>query len=278
MAAEVHVALLTPAADGGGRVDELALAAHVRWLAGIGVDGMLVAGTTGEGPLLEDRDVVRAITCTAEATAGGGLQVIAQVGRPGTEATVALARAAADAGATAVAVVVPYYFAYDDEQLLRHYAAVATASPLPVIAYTIPARTNNDISPELLGRLADEGIAGIKDSSKSLERHLEYLEVARRRDLRVYMGSDGLAVSALRSGATGLMSAIANAVPERLVELRDAVAQSDWQRAESIQTELTALRTRLAEERPLVVLKREVSHRLAAIGERYPATLRQPLG
>ncbi|MCW3101471.1 MAG: dapA [Chthonomonadaceae bacterium] len=277
MAAEVHVALLTPA-SADGQVDEGALGAHLEWLASTGVDGLLVAGTTGEGPLLEDREVECAVARATEAAAGR-MQVVVQVGRPATHATVALARVAATAGATAVAVVVPYYFAYDDDQLLRHFAAVTAAvAPLPVVAYSIPARTQNDVSPALLRRLAGEGVAGIKDSTKSLERHLEYLDVAREHALRVYMGSDGLALEALRVGATGLMSAIANVMPEKMLALRDAVADANWPLAEAIQDELTAFRVQAARQRPLVWLKADLSRRLHEMGAYYSADLRLPLG
>jgi 4-hydroxy-tetrahydrodipicolinate synthase len=275
--AEVHVALLSPA-GAGGRLDEAALAGHVRWLAAAGVDGLLVAGTTGEGPLLEDGEVVRAVACAVGA-GDGALQVVAHVGRPSTRATVRLARAAAEAGASAVAAVVPYFFALDDEQLLGHFAAVAAAiAPVPLIAYSIPARAQNDISPELLGRIADRGVAGIKDSTKSLERHHEYLGVARGHPgLRVYMGSDGLALDALRAGATGLMSAVANVLPERMMALRDAVAGEQWPVAEAIQDELLAFRAETARHRPLAALKQRLAARLEAAGEQYPVDVRRPL-
>jgi dihydrodipicolinate synthase/N-acetylneuraminate lyase len=275
---EVHVALLTPA-DADERLDGAALAAHVRWLADAGVDGVLVAGTTGEGPLLHDDDVTAAVAAAADA-AEGRLQVVAHVGRPATRATVRLARAAAEAGATAASAVVPYYFPLDDDQLLRHFAAVAEAvAPLPLIAYAIPERTRNDISPVLLDRLAGAGVAGIKDSTKSLERHLEYVDVARRHPgLRVYMGSDALALEALRAGATGLMSAVANALPESVVSLRDAAAEERWPAAEAVQQEILAFRADVARERALVGLKQHVARRLGEVGGIYPATVTAPLG
>jgi 4-hydroxy-tetrahydrodipicolinate synthase/2-dehydro-3-deoxy-phosphogluconate/2-dehydro-3-deoxy-6-phosphogalactonate aldolase len=276
MSAEVHVALLTPA-DGEGLLDERALAGHVDWLADSGADGVLVAGTTGEGPLLDDEDVTRAVAVAAEAAAGR-LQVVAHVGRPSTRATVRLAREAAAAGATSVAAVVPYYFAFDEDQLLGHFAELAAAVPLPVVAYTIPVRTHHEVSGALLERMIGSGLAGIKDSTKSEERHAEYLEVARRHEgTRVYMGSDGLALMALREGATGLMSAVANAIPERVVALRDAVAAEDWTAAETLQDEILAFRTRIKQGPDFVALKQEVAERLSA-DRRYPTDVRRPLG
>jgi len=258
---------LTPlAADGG--VDTDALQAHVRRLVSAGIDGVLVAGTTGEGPLLDDDEVVRAVEAAA-----GETHVVAHVGRPATEATARLAVRALEAGADEVSAVVPYYYGLDDDQLLSHFTAVADAvAPAKLLVYTIPARTVNEVSVDLLDRLAGAGIAGLKDSTKSIERHAEYLGVAGRHPgFRVYMGSDGLALEALQRGASGLMSAIANVRPELTVALRDAVAAGEIERARELEQELLAVRN---EARTLPALKRLVAERV----ERYPVAVRAPVG
>jgi dihydrodipicolinate synthase/N-acetylneuraminate lyase len=231
-----------------------ALRAHCCWLVESGIDGVLVAGTTGEGPLLADDDVVRAVSAVA-----GETRVMAHVGRPSTSATLALARRALEAGADEVSVVVPYYYELGDEQLLAHFQAVA-----PALVYVIPARTANDVSASLLDRLAAAGIVGVKDSTKSLARHEEYLQVARRRPgFRVYMGSDGLAADALERGATGVISAIANVRPDLVVALRDGTREA--------QEEVLAVR---AAAGGLAGLKRLVAEGIAG----YPVAVRAPLG
>jgi 4-hydroxy-tetrahydrodipicolinate synthase len=94
-----------------------------------------------------------------------------------------------------VSVVVPYYYELGDDQVLAHFSAVVEALGA-VLAYVIPARTVNDVSAPLLARLAAAGVAGVKDSTKSLERHEAFLDVGRRHQgFRVYMGSDGLAAA-----------------------------------------------------------------------------------
>lgn len=255
--AEVFAALLTPLADDGG-VDEAALRTHCRSLVAAGVDGVLVAGTTGEGPLLGDDEVVRLVSAVA-----GETRVLAHVGRPSTAATVALAERALDAGADQLSVVVPYYYELAEEQILRHFSAVVEAVS-PLLAYVIPARTVNDVSAALLDRLAQAGVAGVKDSTKSLERHEQYLDVARgQAGFRVYMGSDGLAAEALERGATGLISAVANVRPELVVALRDG--------AREVERELLAVR---AEAGGVSGLKRLVAERI----DGYPVAVRAPLG
>jgi 4-hydroxy-tetrahydrodipicolinate synthase len=273
---EVHVALLTPADEQGG-VDEAALGAHVSWLAAAGVDGFLVAGTTGEAPLLDEGEIVRAVEATSERAVGR--QVVAHVGRAATRESVRLARAASAAGATAVAAVTPYFFDYGDDQLLAHFSAVAdAAAPLPLVAYTIPSRTHSELSPDLFERLTGIGVAWLKDSTKSLDRHHEYLDVARRHGGRVFMGSDGLALEALEAGASGLMSAVANVIPERVVALRDAVVAGEDEAAQALREEILTFRAETAQLRPMVALKERLAARLATSGGHYPTAMRLPLG
>ena len=205
---------------------------------------------------------------------------IAHVGRPGTASTIRLARCALAAGASSIAAVVPYFFELGDDQMLRHFTAVADAiAPVPLIAYNVPARTGNDISAALFSRLIEHGIGGLKDSTKSLERHLEYLQAAADGGgVPVYMGSDWLACAALQAGATGLVSAAANAVPEQVMALRDAVAAKDFAKAAVLQQQVASLRAATRREPQLVGLKRRVERLLEPGVERYPVRVRLPLG
>lgn len=263
------VALLTPF-DADGRVDLRALERHVEFVVGAGVDALMPAGTTGEGVLLDDDELVRVVEAAVRA-AGGAATVLAHVGRAATAATVRLARRALDAGANAVSAVVPYYYAVDDAQVVGHFRALISAvDGAAAYAYTIPARTGNELSAAAAGELVAAGLGGIKDSTKSLERHEEYLALG----TPVLMGSDGLVLDALRLGAAGCVSAIANLRPELLVGLVRAHAAGRRDVAEELQRDVSALRTALASEPALVGLKRAVATRI----EGYPSGLRAPLG
>jgi hypothetical protein len=122
------------------------------------------AGTTGEGPLLSDDEIESLVGAVVEA-ASGRVSVLAHVGRPGTQATVHLARRALAAGADSVSAVVPYYYALDDGALVSHYRALLAALPTAqVYAYTIPSRTRNELAADAVRLLAGEGLAGVKDS------------------------------------------------------------------------------------------------------------------
>jgi dihydrodipicolinate synthase/N-acetylneuraminate lyase len=255
-------ALFTPF-DEDGRVDREALV-------------VMPCGTTGEGPLLDEDEVADVVEATVKAAAGG--TVIAHVGRPGTEATIRLARRAVDVGASAISAVVPYYYPLAPEQTLRHYRSLIEAVPdIPVFAYTIPERTGNQLEPETLEALADQGLAGLKDSTKSFDRHLEYLAAAKGHDLRVLMGSDGMVLEALRAGAAGSVSALANLRPDLLASLKRAFAEGQEEEAERTQEELTDLRSSFSQGPALAALKQAVSESLLRLGVRYPPALRAPL-
>ncbi|HEV8682172.1 MAG TPA: dihydrodipicolinate synthase family protein [Actinomycetota bacterium] len=269
-------ALFTPFGEDGG-VDREALAGHVRFLFDKGIDAVMPCGTTGEGPLLDDEVVEEVVAATVEAA--GGRTVIAHVGRPGTEATIRLARRAVVAGASAISAVVPYYYSLAPEQTLRHYRSLLEAVPdVPVFAYTIPDRTGNQLERETLEALAHDGLAGLKDSTKSFDRHLEYLAAAKGNDLRVLMGSDGMVLEALRAGAAGSVSALANLRPDLLVRLKRAFLEGREEEAERTQKEIAELRSSFSEGPTLSALKRAVAESLAEVGVKYPPMLRAPLG
>jgi dihydrodipicolinate synthase/N-acetylneuraminate lyase len=273
----VVVALLTPFGE-DGRLDVAIFQEHVAFLVSQGVDAVMPAGTTGEGPLLDDNEVVKLVAAAVTAS-GGRITVLAHVGRAATDATVRLAGRALGAGADGVSAVVPYFYALEDGQVLDHYRAVTGAvGDLPTYAYTIPARTGNELSPAVVAKLADEGVAGLKDSTKSLERHRKYLDATRGRPFRILMGSDGLVLDALRAGAAGCVSAAANARPDLLVRLNHAFVAGDEPRAERLQAELSAVREELSRGPALTGIKRAAAAVLRDRGVAYPERLRGPLG
>ena len=269
-------ALLTPF-DDRGRVDHEALRAHVDYLVSEGIDGIMPCGTTGEGPLLEVEEAAAVVEEVVKAS-GGSLAVVAHVGRPATDATVQLAHRAIDAGASAVSAVVPYYYSLDEGQVIRHYRSLVHAvGETPAYAYNIPSRTGNDLSAPAVQALSDEGVAGLKDSTKSFDRHLEYLGAAPD-GFDVFMGSDAMVLDALRAGAAGAVSAVANLRPDLFVALKKAVADGDDADATAMQDEIARVREQVSRGPALTGLKGAVADHLRARGNVYPTGLRAPLG
>jgi 4-hydroxy-tetrahydrodipicolinate synthase len=276
----ILAALLTPFDEQDG-VDHEALGAHVNDLISEGVDGIMPCGTTGEGPLLTIDEAAEVIETVVD-VASGRVAVLAHVGRAATGETVQLGRRAAEAGANGLFACLPYYYAVDERQIIRHYTTLIGASDLPVFAYTIPSRTGNELSPKALQVLAGEQLAGVKDSTKSFERHREFLDVARATEspdeFRVFMGSDTMVLDALQAGAAGSVTALANLRPDLLVSLKRAFIEDDQVEAKSLQEEIAGVRSEVSSGPPLSALKAAVASRLSARGVAYPTRLRAPLG
>jgi 4-hydroxy-tetrahydrodipicolinate synthase len=274
----ITVALLTPfGAD--NRVDLEALRAHVEVLVEAGVDGLMPCGTNGEGPLLDEDEAAAVIAATIEA-AGGRVRVLAHVGRPSTRATSRLAKRALADGADAVSAVVPYYYGLEPEQMLAHYRALLEAAGRkPAFAYTIPARTGNELPAEVVGTLARNGLAGLKDSTKSFEQHRAYLQATRATDgFAVLMGSDAMVLDALKAGAAGSVSALSNVRPDLLVALKEAFLDGRDDDAAALQEEIAQRREEISRGPAIAGVKQAAAAALAARGIDYPTRLRAPLG
>jgi dihydrodipicolinate synthase/N-acetylneuraminate lyase len=273
----VVVALLTPY-DDGGAPDPDAVRAHVDLLVEAGVDAVMPCGTTGEGPLLSDEEVAAVVRATV-AAAGGRVPVLAHVGRPGTAATLALARRAVADGAAAISAVVPYYYAAGDDEIRAHYAALIDGAGAPVYAYTIPSHTHRELAPALLERLIADGLAGLKDSTKSAARHREYQAAVRAQGVpfALFGGTAGLVLEALRGGSAGTVLAMANVHPEPCVALARAVGDGRDADAERAQADVAAAEEGLRAAGGIPAFKRAVAERLAERGAAYPAAVRAPL-
>jgi dihydrodipicolinate synthase/N-acetylneuraminate lyase len=271
----VLAALLTPF-DERGELDRAALRDHVEFVIEGGVDGIMPCGTTGETALLEPDEVLAVVETVVEAAAGR-VPVVAHVGRPSTPATARLIERAIAAGADAVAAILPYYYAVGDRQVVAHFRGLLQAAgDTPLFAYTFPARTGNDLSAEALATLAGDGLAGLKDSTGSLERQREYLDAAP--GAQIFVGSPSLLLGALQAGSRGTVAALANLRPDLIAGVAHAWRDGRAEEAERLQGEVAELEREMKSGPPLVNLKTAVAETMAARGARYPSALRSPLG
>jgi 4-hydroxy-tetrahydrodipicolinate synthase len=233
------------------RPDLETLQEHIQTLEGEGCTGVLLMGTTGEGPSLglEERTAI----IREGRLAAGSMKVLAGTGCASLADTLHLTRRAFDLGVDAVLIVPPFYYKNITDQGLeayyRHVLEAAVPEDGSVLMYHIPQVTQVPISVSLLGGLVahdPERVVGIKDSSGDLV-HLKVLcELDPR--LRVFTGNDSHFLSALQFGAAGCITAAANAFAPLVVEvLRAHNAGED---AETAQTMLTAVRTVLGDYQP----------------------------
>lgn len=219
----------TPFAPRTGEVDRDAFQANVRAHLQAGLDGVVVAGSNGEAPLLDEEERYRLVEA-ARAVVPGDRWLLAGTGAESTRASVRLARGAAERGADAVLVVAPHYFgaaAMTAEALVTHYRRIADESPVPVVLYNIPKYMHYSLAPQLVTELAaHENVAGIKDSSGDIALVSTYLG-ARSARFAVLLGSAQLLSEGVGMGADGGILAVSMFAPALVLSLFDAAKRRD---------------------------------------------------
>lgn len=220
-----HTALVTPFRD--NQIDEKAFRELIGFQITSGVAGIVPVGTTGESPTLPHDEHNTAIRIAVETTAGR-CHVIAGTGSNSTAEAISLTREAERLGASAALLVTPYYNKPSQEGLFQHYRAIAEATKLPLILYSIPGRCNVEIGVETTVRLAEAcpNIRAIKEAGGSVER-VSALRQALPGDFEILSGDDSLTLPFLSVGAVGVISVASNIIPAEVSRLVSAWLAGD---------------------------------------------------
>lgn len=220
----VVTAMVTPFAEDGS-LDIGAAADVARWLADHGSDGLVVAGTTGEGPVLTDPEKLDLWRAVAEAVT---VPVIANTGSNDTAHSVEMTRQAAGCGVAGVLVVTPYYNRPSQVGIEAHIRAAAAATDLPLLVYDIPVRTGRKVAHEVLVRLAREvpNVVGVKDATSDLAAAAR-LAAAVPSSFEVYSGNDDQTLGLLAVGAVGVISVASNWAGPQFAEMIAAFGKGD---------------------------------------------------
>jgi len=230
----------TDASDDG--IDTDALASVVDALVERGIGGLVPCGTTGEFASLSDTEYRTVVETTVDA-ADNRVPVMAGASATRAEATLARLEAAAEVGASAGLVTLPYFHGANapegDERFLR---AVAAETPIPIYLYNIPTCVGRAIAPEVIETVADaESVVGLKDSSGDFEYFLG-LDRQTPDDFACFQGYDSYFLPGLFAGSAGGINALTNAIPESFVSAVAAYEAGDHDRAREIQaTEIAPL-------------------------------------
>ncbi len=264
------VALVTPMTQAGA-VDYAALARLVEFHIDNGTDAIVSVGTTGESATLDFAEHDEVIRRTI-AFAAGRIPVIAGTGANATREALHLTKAAAEAGAAACLLVVPYYNKPTQEGLYQHFRTIAEQVDIPQILYNVPGRTGCDMLPETVARLAElPNIVGIKEAS-TLERIRTLIARCGER-IAIYSGDDPYAAEAILAGGKGVISVTANVAPQAMHELCAAALAGDRGGAERIDTRLGPLHKALfLEPNPIPVKWAVQQLGLIGPGIRLPLT------
>jgi 4-hydroxy-tetrahydrodipicolinate synthase len=263
-------ALVTPFS--AGRVAEDTFAGFVDWQITEGSSALVPCGTTGEVATLT-ADEHRELIAHAVQVAKGRVPVIAGCGTYSTAASIERVRAAADVGADAVLVVVPYYNRPSQAGIAAHFLAIADASPLPIVVYNVPTRTVADISVETLAEIAQHArIVAVKDATGNLGR-VSAQRLACGEGFVQLSGNDDMALGFNAMGGVGCISVTANVAPRLCSDFQKAMADCRWNDALKLQDRLYPLHAALFTDASPAPAK----YALSRVRPGFPQELRLPL-
>lgn len=228
----VFAAMLTPFGDDPSLIDKGRIEKLVDFIIDGGVSGLFPLGTTGEGfylPVIRRKEIAEVLINHVNRR----VAVILQTGALSLDDTIELSMHAKETGADGIGVITPFFYRVDEAAIYDYYLSVANVvSPLPVFVYNLPSMTNNDVSPELLLRLAKkkDNIIGIKYSSDNLRQFREY----RRKmgnGFSIFIGSDAMILPSFFEGGDGCVSGNASIYPGVVSSIYSAFKKGDLKKA-----------------------------------------------
>ena len=228
--------------DERGEVDTPALSTNIEKWNQTGITGYVALGSTGERVHLTERECQRVIEAARESVPAS-FAFIVGIGHQSTRVTIEEARQAAAASADAVLVLTPHFYRtkMTQEALVVHFRAVAEASPVPVLLYSMPEFTGLTLAPEAVARLAEhQNIIGIKDSSGDILSLTEILRLVPE-DFAVLTGNGAALYAALACGAHGAILAVGCVASRQCIAIFKAMRAGDHERARQLQRGLTPL-------------------------------------
>lgn len=234
------VALITPFKEDES-VDFDALKKLVEFQIKNGTDYLVVLGTTAETPTLtedEKEDIKRFVVEIAK----GRIPIVMGVGGNNTKAVVEKLQKTDLTGIDAILSVTPYYNKPSQEGIYQHYAAIAKASPIPVILYNVPGRTGVNMTADTTLRLANEfpNICAVKEASGNFTQ-IDLIIKNKPEDFMVISGDDGITFPLITLGAVGVISVIGNAFPREFSRMVRLALEGDYSSARQIHYRFTEL-------------------------------------
>lgn len=214
----IATALYTPFKNEGKTVDYAAFERLIERQLHFGINALVALGTTGESPTISAEERKEIISFVVKRV-NGRVPVIIGAGSNCTATAAKLAHEAEKLGAGAVLSVTPYYNKCNENGILRHYAAIAGATDLPIIIYNVPSRTGIDISPETYAKLARiKTVAAIKECNTSLEKLNRSINLTDG-EISFYCGSDEVLPDFINIGADGAISVSSNVIPDKIIDI-----------------------------------------------------------
>jgi 4-hydroxy-tetrahydrodipicolinate synthase len=245
-------ALVTPFLPDGS-LDEPTLRRLVRRQIDGGVHFLVPCGTTGESPTLTHAEHLRVAEITLE-EAKGKCPVLAGAGGYNTAEVVSLAKELESMGADGLLSVTPYYNKPSQEGLYQHYKAIAVATKLPIVLYSVAGRTGVNIEPATIRRLAAiDNIVGVKEASGNVGQMANICATVPD-DFAVLSGDDSITLALAGLGGKGIISVAANEIPAQMAQLAAACVAGDFPAARALQKQwISLMEVNFVESNPIPV-------------------------
>ncbi|MCD8874525.1 4-hydroxy-tetrahydrodipicolinate synthase [Mammaliicoccus sciuri] len=234
----VGVALTTPFTNED--VDYEAFENHIEFLIENGVKSIIINGTTAENPTLTTEERNTLLECGIKKV-NGRVPVIAGTGTNNTQASIDASIKAKELGADAIMLITPYYNKTSQRGLIAHFTKIADEVALPVVLYNVPSRTNMTIDIETVLKLSENPyIVALKDATGDLE-YAKTLKQQLPSDFALYSGNDDNMLDYYQLGGAGLISVVANAIPQETQQLYDYVVSDQLEQANTLNRDITEL-------------------------------------
>ena len=233
-------AIVTPFTKSGA-VDFPAFRKLLRRQLDAGINGIVVCGSTGEAVTLNDKEYAEVIRFAVKEIAGR-VPVIAGAGSNNTARAIELSKIAQAQGVVGLLHVSPFYNKPTPNGLVAHYKAITKAVNLPVILYNVPSRTGSNVLPATVVRIAREvpGVVAIKEAAGKIDQFRDIIKDAPK-GFVVLSGDDAITLEAMRLGARGCISVVANEVPKEFTELCQSALAGNWKKAQELHLRLLPL-------------------------------------
>lgn len=247
----VGTALITPTNEKG--IDFEKLEKLIDFQIDKGINALIIAGTTGEGATLNDKEHKDLLTFSKEKIKGR-VPMVAGVGSNDTNYACELTKFACEIGVDGLLAVTPYYNKATQYGLIQSYTAIAKASNKPIILYNVPSRTGVNIEPETYLELSKlDNIVGIKEANGNLSKIMDAFNLVGDK-LYIYSGNDDEITTFLALGGMGVISVLSNMLPKETVDICDSYFANDNKKSASLQLKyLPLIRALFSEVNPIPI-------------------------
>lgn len=234
-------------------IDEAAFRRFIEFQINGGVDFLVACGTTGESVTMSETEQARVVELTIE-LAAGRVPVVAGAGGYNTREVIEKIHRYEKLGVDAILSVTPYYNKPMQEGLYQHYKAIAEATPLPIILYSVQGRTGVNLEPATVARLAEiKNIVAIKEASGNISQIAEIASLVSD-EFKIFAGDDSLVLPVAALGGVGVISVASNLLPRQVSDLCRASVEGRLAEARKLNKQLTPIfKTMFIESNPIPV-------------------------